>query len=789
MFYTKPRAILAGLFYVHFFTQCFSVALYIYTSNLHSSDPLKKIIAGIIKGKWLVLAAVLLLTAFFGFQLKNLQVNSNIVDALPKTDSIVQQFKAVGNRFGSNQIGLIIIEADNVFEAQTLNHIQQISDSLSLIDGVISVTSITNMRNFKAEADNFEVDDLISRARWPQTRADADSLRDVITQNNMVTGSLVAADGSSAIVLFYFQNDADAEAVAKNVTNMVNGLHLPEKVYYAGTTFLTTYISEIIKTDMLKLIPISFLLIALVLYLSFKTARGVILPLLTAGLAILWSIGTFVLLGFKLSMVSNNVPIIILAVGSAYSIHVINSLSQSVETENKQAILRSMTSIALPVILAALNTVFGFLSFIFGSYLSMIRDFGILAAMGTFYSLLLAMVFIPAMQVVFPPKQIRQKATSTSAKKDSFMAKWLLTPLHKTIYKHPKRILFVWLILVVAGVGGMMLVKRSVSVADYFKRSHPANVADRIMEANYGGSKPVFAVFKGDVQSPEVLQAMADFQNYLQKSPYITGTQSIADVVIKLNRALGGETDIPAEKESVQQLWFILGQQNLSQLITEDLDEAIIIAKFNNAGQANIGAFDAYVKAYLRSHKSDDFVIEVSGMPYVNAQLDRSLLQSQITSLIIALILVIGLVSFIFKSAKEGFYASVPILATIAVLYGVMGFTGIPLNVVTVLVASVAMGIGIDYSIHFIAHFNLALKHGDDVEHAIKHTVLGSGKAILINFISVSAGFLVLAFSDFMPMVYFGILIALSMLGASMGALTLLPAMLVLSKKNKKHAL
>lgn len=535
---------------------------------------------------------------------------------------------------------------------------------------------------------------------------------------------------------------------------------------------------------MLKLIPISFVLIALILYLSFKSTRGVILPLLAAGLAILWAIGTFVLLGFKLSMVSNNVPIIILAVGSAYAIHVINRISQSLETENKNAILKSMTVIALPVTLAALTTMIGFLSFIFGSYLSMIRDFGILAALGTVYAALLTLVFIPAMQAIFPPKK-KTPVKADQQKAASFMSAKILSPLHRAIIQHPKRILWIWILLVFAGIAGMTLVKRSVSVADYFKKNHPVSQADRIMEAHYGGSKPVFAVFKGDVQCPELLQGMADFQQYLTASPYISSTQSIADVVIKLNHALGGEGDIPADKGTVQQMWFILGQQDLSQLVTEELDEAIIIGKFNNEGQANIRSFDSYVKDYLKTHKSEDFTIEVSGMPYVNAQLDQSLLRSQITSLVIAIILVIALVSLIFKSAREGFYASVPIIATIAVLYGVMGFTGIPLNVVTVLVASVAMGIGIDYSIHFISNFNLSLKNTGDVNLAIQETVMTSGKAILINFISVSAGFLVLAFSDLMPMVYFGILIALSMLGSSMGALTLLPAILLLGKRKK----
>jgi uncharacterized protein len=385
---------------------------------------------------------------------------------------------------------------------------------------------------------------------------------------------------------------------------------------------------------------------------------------------------------------------------------------------------------------------------------------------------------------IVPDKKSTSVTTSVE-KKEPLMRTYFLNPLYNMNIGHPKRIVWVWLLLVIISVSGVFVLKRSVSVSDYFKNKHPASVADRIMEAKYGGSKPVFVVFKGDIQSPEVLKGMSDFGEYLLESPYVTSTQSIADVVIKLNGALGGDDKIPDEKAAIQQLWFIMGQQDLSQLVTEDLDQAIIMAKFNNEGQANIKKFNAYVQKYRSSHSSDAYTIEITGMPYVNSQLDKSLVKSQITSLLIAVLLVIALVSFIFKSVVEGFYAAAPIVATIAILYGVMGLTGIPLNVVTVLVAGVAMGIGVDYSIHFISHFNLSLKKGRDLEKAVEEAVMVSGKAIMINFISVSAGFLVLAFSDLMPMVYFGILIALSMLGSAMGALTLLPAIILLGKRRQ----
>ncbi len=727
------------------------------------------------------------MTGLFSYQFRYLEVDSNIVDALPKDDSIVQLFKDVGKRFGGNELGMVVIETDNVFEPGVLQNIQQVTDTLAEIDGVLSVTSLTNMVNFKVEGDNFEVSNLIHHNNWPETKSDVDKLKKEIISNDMVAGKIVSKDGTATIIIFTFQDEADINSVAAEVVGKIEKLGLPEKYYFAGVPFFTKYVADVISVDLIKLIPISFLLIALILFLSFHSIRGIILPLLTAGLAIVWAIGSFVLMGLNLSMVSNNVPIIILAVGSAYAIHVLNRVNQCKEKDPKKAIAKALPLIIVPVVLTALTTMVGFLAFIFGAYLSMIRDFGLLAALGTSYSAFMALIFVPALLAVIPPKRKDAKGGVLSGDRKSYLNDHILIPLYKLNTKFPYHVLTVWIILFIIGISGIFMIKRSVSVSDYFKPNHPASIATHIMEEKFGGSKPVFVVFKGDIQSPEVLNSMIDIADYMKQSPYVTITQSIADIVLKLNGALSGEEKIPDDQAKIEQLWFILDQQGgLSQLVTEDLDQGIIIAKFNNKGEKEAAQFNKYMQTYFNAHRSDNYTVEITGMPYVNVQLDKSLVRSQITSLFIAIILVITIVSLWFRSFAEGFYAGLPIVATIAILYGLMGLTGIPLNVVTVLVASVAMGIGIDYSIHFISHFNHSVKKYQNINKAIEETMLISGKAIMINFISVSAGFLVLVFSELLPMIYFGALIAFSMLGSSMGALTLLPVTLLIGNKKLK---
>lgn len=173
-------------------------------------------------------------------------------------------------------------------------------------------------------------------------------------------------------------------------------------------------------------------------------------------------------------------------------------------------------------------------------------------------------------------------------------------------------------------------------------------------------------------------------------------------------------------------------------------------------------------------------------MPSVYDKLNSSLLNSQRNSLLIAIGLVIFIVSAILRSFSKGVFAAIPVVATIIVLLGIMGIAGIPLDIATVLVGSIALGIGIDYSIHIITGFNNHLLENGDAEKSIESVILLSGKAIIINVASVLAGFLVLLFSQIVPLQNFGLLIGISMIGSGFSALSLLPAILILANRKRK---
>jgi predicted RND superfamily exporter protein len=747
---------------------------------------LTKFSKNVLANKWLIIVLVCLGTLFFGNELKKLQIDADIVKSLPDDDVDARLLKKIGENFGSNNMGVIILETENIYQPSVIEHIQLITDTLSEISGISSVSSLTNIINIKGSDYGIEIGKLVDEYELPKTALEFEKLRNNILNNPMYKGSIVSEDETASLIVFNIENEANVNLIAKEVIEKTTALKIPEKLYYIGSPMLVTYISDLMRKDLTTLLPIAFLVIAIILLLSFRSVSGVILPLLIAVVSIVWSLGSMAFLGIKMSMISNNIPIIILAIGSAYTIHVINRVNKvRLEEQHSDTIKTALVYVFIPIMLAALTTIIGFISFIFGSYLDMIVDFGIFTALGTLFACLLSIFFVPAILSVLNFKN----KTSKAPKDDSFITNYLLQPLHQLIAKKPKTVLLIWLLLIGFSVANLFSIRRSVDIQEYFKRDNPTRLAEQIMVEKFGGTKPIFVYFKGNMQSPAVLKKMLETSAYMEESPEVYTSMSIAKLIDEINYNFTNSRTFPQEIEQIEQLWFLLdGNEVLPRFVNEELTEGIIISKFKSPDNKSKIEFAKYMNRFIAENSTEECQIQITGMPFVDITMDQSLINSQFGSIAIAIFFVIVLVGGILRSLKSGFFAAIPIIATIILLFGFMGLTGISLNIATVLVASVALGIGIDYAIHIISHFKTSFKKNNDVYAAVQESILVSGKAIIINVFSVSAGFLVLVFSDMVPLQYFGLLIALSMVSSCLGALTLLPSLLILmNKKNSSN--
>lgn len=745
---------------------------------------MERIAKAIVKLRWVIIILVLGITAFFGYHINDIKINSDIISSLPDDDPAAHLYKQIGEEFGGNDAGMIVLETDNVYKTEVLEHIKQVTDSLKVMEGISTVTSLTDIIDIKGEEWGIEIGKLVDEYDLPDTQAELDSLRQKILSKDMYKGAIVSEDGTATMILYTTLDGADKQAVAKEAKEKVLKMGLPEKLYFSGLPMMMNDVSDLIIKDLSTLLPIVFLVIAIVLWFSFKSARGVVLPLLVAAISVVWAIGMMAVLGYDMTMISNTIPIILFAVGSAYTIHVLNRINQCIEKDRKKALIKALAYVMVPVILAAVTTVVGFVSFVFGAYLSMVKDFGIFTALGTFFALLLSIFFVPAVIAAF--SMYKKEKQLNKEKRKSFLSDKILAPLIELLFRHPKYSLIIWGVLIIIAIGGVLKIERSVNMVDYFKEGNPTRESEQLMQEKFGGSQPVFVVFDGDMQNPEVLKMMIKTEKYMKKSPDISFTQSVADLIEQMNEVMGEGKKIPDSKDRIEDLWFLLdGQDIMPQLVSDELDKGIIQSRLISYDSKNMQAFVDYMNKFIKENSSENCKIRLTGMPSVYVVMDESLFNSQMSSLAIALVLVLVIVTVIVRSFSKGFYATLPIIATIAILYGFMGYVGISLNVATVLVASVALGIGIDYSIHIITHFNDTLKETGDVRESIESTIMISGKAIVINVISVAAGFLVMLFSQMVPLQQFGLLVSLSMIGSGLGALTLLPVILILTNKRK----
>ena len=264
------------------------------------------------------------------------------------------------------------------------------------------------MIDIRKTDDGLDVGRLIEPGAGPRTAEELAAFRSYVLSRDLYRGRLVSVDGTTTLIAIRIEDGADESSVAADIRRTVSGANLPERVYYAGAPFQLTEISRLMVRDMIYLIPAAVLLIVLTLFASFRSIRGVILPLVSVGISTVWVIGIMALLRIPFSLVTNVIPVVLMATGSAYGIHVVSAFGEvkpsADRVRDSQTALRS---VVLPVFLAAITTFAGFLSFVFGSYLGMIREFGLFSALGVLFALLVSLTFVPAVLSFLPARRPR----------------------------------------------------------------------------------------------------------------------------------------------------------------------------------------------------------------------------------------------------------------------------------------------------------------------------------------------------------------------------------------------
>jgi hypothetical protein len=346
---------------------------------------------------------------------------------------------------------------------------------------------------------------------------------------------------------------------------------------------------------------------------------------------------------------------------------------------------------------------------------------------------------------------------------------------------------------VLAGIGAWR-VRPSTDFVRYFKPgSRPARAAD-IVNQRFGGMMHFEFVVGGDIVAPGVLERMAWFSSTLRDVPHVTKVYSVVDVLETTNQAFnGGKPEfkrLPDSREAVAQYLLLLsfsGSEFLSRFITADYRVARITARFDRQESGEIAAAMTKIRAAMAgAFDGYDVKVSVGGMPMAVLALHQTIQSSQAISVLVALLAVFLLVAVMFRSFRLGLAALLPIIFTLAVSFGVMGVAGLQVDVVTAMLGSIAIGIGIDYSCHLIARRREEQAAGAQGEELARRTLGAVGPAITANALAVGLGFSVLIFSSLSIIQKFGVQVAGTMLYSGIGALALLAAVLSGRPKNRR---
>jgi predicted RND superfamily exporter protein len=493
------------------------------------------------------------------------------------------------------------------------------------------------------------------------------------------------------------------------------------------------------------------------------------------------------MLGWKMSIMTLLVPIILVAVANNYGIYLV-ARSQEISRQKTsiskfELITELLGSLNMPILFSGLTTIAGILGLLTHSIIPA-RQVGILAATGVTMALVMSLLLIPAL--IYIRGQNQSIKVKQKTKKSIYNI--FLSNLSRVIVEYPRRILIVSSIVTVTLSVGILFLRTDTNQENYFPKKHPVRVASDLINGKFGGSQTISVMVTGDIKSPVIMKGIDNVTIQMERQKGVGKVFSISQVVREMSKAIydkgePGYDAIPDSKEAIAQMFELYNmsgdQADFKQIMNMDNTKAHILLRLAEPDNNIINEVKNRLSLLTSNFPAE---VTIGGYAIIMADFAGSIINGQVKSLLFALITVFILLAIIFRSVKGGLTGSIPLAASILVLFGFMGITGIALDSATALLTSIMIGVGVDFTIQYIwsfkSHIDKGLSHADSTKAAIE-TI---GRSIIINAVSVMAGFSVLMLSGFTSIRFFGYLVLISIGSCLIGAMLLIPAFIIVFK-------
>lgn len=747
-----------------------------------------RILNMILKFPRTTIALALLVTVAFLRQIPDLQVDTNIKNMLPQNMPTIQALDKMEEIFGGSEIIVIAVQSDHLWEPGTLEYLSALSDTLSDLQEMDKVMSIFSAVNLESSDEGFSVKDLVET--MPRNEAEIAHLKARIRDNDLAMGTLVSEDFKSIAFVGLLRPSVDFndDQLRKEIERLVAKTRTDGyQAYYAGLPLTRSFISLHMATDMRRFLPYGIIIMILLLAISFRSWMGVFLPLLIVIMSIIWTFGLMSVFGIKFTFMAMLIPVMLIAIANDYGIHIIAQYFESIRANpdlpKKERIIEVITSLGMPIFLAGITTVAGFLSLL-SHVLVDAQKVGLLASFGIFVAFVLSLAVIPAAMLLLRIPQVVANGEK-EVRFDKFLLGW-----SNFFTRQPKKVLLGSVVILILIGFGIPKIVVDTDPNHYYKISDPVRVNNEKIGELFGGSTQLSILVEGDIKSPEILNQMLSLSEFVKTHPQVSDVISIADMITRMNEAFhGGDSTfrvIPESRNLVAQyllLYSFSGDaSDLDRYVDYDYQKAQIIVRIDRVSTTEINNLIHDLEQYISAHHDKQVFTSVTGFATVMGILIDFLVRGQAYSLVISVFLVFLITAAVFRSLIGGLVSTAPLAMAITLVFGLMGYAHIELNAATAMLSSIMIGVGVDYTIHFLWHLREYLDQGLELNDAIHMTMIHSGKGIIYNALSVVVGFAVLLLSTFLPIEFFGFLIVFSISMCLFGALAILPALIVVTK-------
>lgn len=742
------------------------------------------------------LILIIIFTAFFSYRASKLEFNYDFEDFFPQNDPDATYYKEYRKIYGSeNDFLLLVIERERMFDPAFLSKVDAMGKALKQLKHVNRVLSPTEakqlvMSSFSAmEIPLLHYDD-------PKALKD-DSVN--IYGSQEWKGTFFGYNGKSLLFLIEHEHTikgADTRVLLDQIETLKQKYGF-ERSYLMGRVISEHVFISKMSQELALFMSLSALLLILFLWLAYKSTWGVLVPLSAVLISILWTCGLMELTGYKIDILTVLLPSILFIITISDITHFLSKYLEDLRAgaDKLHAFQTAYKEVGIATFITAITTAVGFVTFV-NAQMQPIKYFGLYAAAGVFVSYVVAFTYMPAIIVLLPKPKIAAQNNN-----EHF---WYLK-LHRLlrwVFQHHKGI--IWGSVVVCGISVVGILKMEINntIIDDISDRDQLKKSLRYIEDNFGGVRAFELDIKiapqdGNIFYVNALQKAHKVQQYLEQHYQINNIISPSTMVSLLNKAQNGAQNsaygVPQDTSLLQsQLSLLRKQQNRKELrayIKDKGQRFRISGRVKDFGSKPFAqkelAFTAFMDS-LNKTPGPVFDYHLTGTASLIDKNNLRIANDMILDLIIGVLTIGVIIGFLFRSVKMAILAIIPNFAPLLLIAGIMGAFGMNLKASNSIIFSIAFGIAIDDSIHFLSRLKEEMEKGKPLFYAIKTTYLSTGKAMLITSLIVISGFCTMVFSDFAGTFYMGLLVSLTLIFAIAFDFLLMPALLINFFRKKK---